>query len=795
MKHLLLFSCLALALISCNPNTHKTKDLTGFIPDNSAFIIKTKTLGTLESDLKNSTVIKRLSKAGLLDSITKQTKAFDSLKIKDDALICISNTNDISYITRLSNDFKLDSATQKATANLHKIIVDSVVVASTSKDIINRLDSNKTPEEIEFTKLYKAFDKSPLTVFVNQAKAAPLTDSIYKPQTYRLKNLSNWMALDADVGQDYILLNGVSVITDTLPKLLNVFKNTTAKTNRTASVSPQNIDGFISLTFDNFQTFYKNLQAYNGTSRDSIPLGLFKNAQEIGLIYKDDALAIAIRTLDIIETKDALLDEQNIASTFRQTAIFNYSKTDFFKTTLQPFVHKTIDKYTIIEDVVVFSNSEDFLNDIIAGQQNKKVVSTADAFQDAMTDLSSQSSMLMVANTPRFKLVLEQNSSEGLKGNIKQLNLDDYPFCAVQFIQDNGFLHTNAVLKKNQPKAIKNTITEQFSIVLDNPILTEPQIVKNHLTGQKEIVVQDVKNNLYLISNRGNVLWKKQLRGNILGQIEQIDMYKNGRLQLAFATPHRVYVLDRNGKNVAPFPLKFNDKITQPLSVFDYDNRKNYRLLVTQDKHTLMFDDRGHRINGFKFQGAEKAISTQPHHFRIGMKDYIVFAAGNTLEILNRTGHTRINVKQQFDFSDNDIYLYNNTFSFTNTQGELVQVNQKGHAAKQNLMLGKKHTITTTSKTLVALDGNKLTIKSKTIDLDFGNYTKPKIFYLRDKIYIAVTDLQAQKAYLFDSQARPIDNFPVYGTSTLQLDNMDRDRNLEFVVKGEANNIILYQIN
>ena len=71
------------------------------------------------------------------------------------------------------------------------------------------------------------------------------------------------------------------------------------------------------------------------------------------------------------------------------------------------------------------------------------------------------------------------------------------------------------------------------------------------------------------------MLWKKQLDGAILGKIEQIDMYKNGRLQLAFATPNRVYVLDRNGKEVAPFPLKFNDKVTQPLSVFNYDIKQH----------------------------------------------------------------------------------------------------------------------------------------------------------------------------------------------------------------------------
>ena len=49
--------------------------------------------------------------------------------------------------------------------------------------------------------------------------------------------------------------------------------------------------------------------------------------------------------------------------------------------------------------------------------------------------------------------------------------------------------------------------------------------------------------------------------------------------------------------------------------------------------------------------------------------------------------------------------------------------------------------------------------------------------------------------YLFDSQTKLISNFPVYGNSVITLDNIDSDKKLEFVVKGEDNSIIVYKIN
>ncbi|CAN0370319.1 unnamed protein product, partial [Ectocarpus sp. 4 AP-2014] len=60
---------------------------------------------------------------------------------------------------------------------------------------------------------------------------------------------------------------------------------------------------------------------------------------------------------------------------------------------------------------------------------------------------------------------------------------------------------------------------------------------------------------------------------------------------------------------------------------------------------------------------------------------------------------------------------------------------------------------------------------------------------------ISVTDTQSQKVYLFDSNAKLLPNFPVYGTSGIDLENIDKDPPLEFVVQAEKNSVIIYEIN
>ncbi len=208
-----------------------------------------------------------------------------------------------------------------------------------------------------------------------------------------------------------------------------------------------------------------------------------------------------------------------------------------------------------------------------------------------------------------------------------------------------------------------------------------------------------------------------------------------------------------------------------------------------------MYDTKGKTVRGFDYKNNDSAIITQPKHFRIGSKDYIVFAAGKTLKILNRQGNARISVKDKIRFSDNELYLYQNKFTTTNTLGQLVQIDTQGKLSTKNLNLTDKHHIETTSKTLVAMSENKLIIKSRTIDLDYGEYTAPKVFYLNDKIYVTTTDLQSKKVYLFDSQAKAIPNFPVFGTSAAELQKLDRDAGLELITQSDNKNIVVYKLH
>ncbi|WMI64217.1 ribonuclease HII [Aestuariibaculum sp. YM273] len=806
------FSLLLLLTFSCtNTKTNRFQPI-DYIPENTSVVLKTSNLESLKSSINNSDLLKKFSKTKPYTKLESQLEPITLLKPKGDLLICFSKpeTDSLKYtvITKYDKQLvKTDSlpnyheeqvanskqSITKSTYNkstFYSTVIDSMFIASSSLNIIEGAFNNNITQNEELEKIYNTTSNDRTLSALLKAEN-PVLKSFFIEDTLALSSFTNYLAVDIDVSQNEIYINGITKANDSTESLINIFKNTVAQENQIQNITPSNTDGFLSFTFRNFENLKTNLKAYK--KQDSIPTNteLFNNTVEVGVIYQDNDRAIVLNSIDVIATEDALISEQNIIDTFRETEIYSFSKSDMFSNTFSPLItFNNATKYCILDNFFVFADNMDFIQSIITNYQNKTTLNEKDVFIQAKEQLVDASSLMLVVNPTTLKQVVSKNFNEDLN-----INVDDYNISALQFIYDNNFSHVNGIIKKGKARAEENAVSEELNIKLDNDILNSPQFVKNHITGEKEIVVQDIKNNLYLISNKGKIHWKKQLQGAVLGHIEQIDIYKNGRLQLTFATPNRVYIIDRNGKDVSPFPMKFNDKITQPLAVFDYDNNKNYRLLVTQGKHVLMYNDDAKLVKGFTFKSADDAIITTPKHFRIGTKDYIVLKTTDKLYILDRTGKTRVKPKTSYAYSTEPVFVYNNTFTTTGVNGHLISVDTKGNVASRNLNLSEKHTLTTSTKSLVAQSENKLTIKSKTIELDYGNYTAPGFFYLNDKIYISITDLQTHKIYLFDSQAKLLPNFPVYGNSPIELDNINKDRNLEFVTKGESNSILLYQLN
>jgi hypothetical protein len=345
------------------------------------------------------------------------------------------------------------------------------------------------------------------------------------------------------------------------------------------------------------------------------------------------------------------------------------------------------------------------------------------------------------------------------------------------------------------PKKDQRGVSPLMSLQLENPISYGPQWVKNHINKKQEILVQDHKNQLYLFDNNGKLLWKKELQGPIQGKVAQVDLYKNGRLQLAFTTTNQWLVLDRNGNEVPPFNKTFKDGNLSPLAVFDYDNNKEYRFVFGQGKDIYMYDRNAKNVRGFKYNKTKSSLLEAPKHFKISGNDYLVFKGiDGSLDILNRIGKTRVKTAKNYSFSDNEIAILDKQFSFTDLQGNLIQINTKGKESKRPLKVNAAHRTAMKFNQLVVLEDNILYSKGKKAVLEYGIYTPPSIFKIKQKIYLSITDTQNKKVYLFNSDLKNLGGFPVYGGGEIDLVESSENGTLILVTKDKENSLVVYQL-
>ncbi|MDG1661103.1 MAG: ribonuclease HII [Winogradskyella sp.] len=780
-KHLLYI--IILVSFSCSERYKTKTDVSEIIPSSHHTIIKVNAFSDLKAISQKNIPFKEfkikdlLSKAEFLNttkpiyfSISDNNYTFITEYSK--SLLQVDSISDILSKKILDNDV-IKTVNNKDT--LYHKIINGFFFGSENYKLV---DTIKKKSNSQLKKLLTTIDSKAEASIIFKNKSD--NDLILKRNT--LKNSTEYEVLDLNMEGDDISYSGFVRNNDTLFRK-NVFRNTIPQEFDLANIIPKDVESFTRIAFDDYLIFSENISKLNATEKDSTS-DILNLSNEVSVIKTKFGEAITIGTLDENLLEEVVSEELNANSeAFKDVPIFKFEKDSIFRDRFLPFF--SLEKASlgfVYGNFAVFSNDKKTLQHIISQKVNNQTLATSEKFKDISMQLADESSYLIYKN------------GEGLYDFLNR-PAKGYNANAVQYVYETNFAHINGILSKYKKRPSGNSITDDFTISLTSEILMQPQTVKNHRNNSYEIVVQDVLNNLYLISNSGQILWKRKLEGGILGKVKQIDIYKNGRLQLAFATPNYVYIIDRNGKDVGPFPKKFNDNITKPLSVFDYDNRKNYRLLVTQNKSLIMYNTEAKRVNGFKYKKASNTISSQPKHFKIGSKDYIVFSQGEKLEVLNRQGKERITVKGNIEFSNNSIYLYQNKFTTLTNTGQLAQVDTDGYINLKPFDLDTNSNINTTSKTLVAMSDNKLKIKSKILDLDFGNYTMPRIFYLYDKIYISTTDLDAKKVFIYDSQGKLLPNFPVFGTASIDLQNLDKKRGLELITQSDNKTIIVYKIN
>jgi hypothetical protein len=164
------------------------------------------------------------------------------------------------------------------------------------------------------------------------------------------------------------------------------------------------------------------------------------------------------------------------------------------------------------------------------------------------------------------------------------------------------------------------------------------------------------------------------------------------------------------------------------------------------------------------------------------------------LNLLSRRGKSRIKVTKKFKFSEIPIAKEGSKFVIITVDNKKESISQNGKVTSLSLDVSANYSFSIKGTTKVTLDDNLLRIKGKLVELPFGIYTKPKIFFANRTTYISITETQENKVYVYNSTGSLIKGFPVFGTSVASISKSSKKGGLKIVVRGEKNEIIEYSL-
>jgi hypothetical protein len=186
---------------------------------------------------------------------------------------------------------------------------------------------------------------------------------------------------------------------------------------------------------------------------------------------------------------------------------------------------------------------------------------------------------------------------------------DSYPSLRVQLST-----HT---LKSNKVQVMERDTTVE--------VPAGPYTVYNYYTKKNNQLYQNASLSICLNDENGKGVWGIPFKESLCGRVQDIDYYKNGKIQFLFAAGDRLYLLDRLGHWVNGFPVKLPKAVLLGPDVYDFTGAGGYTVMVLHKDNSLeRYNLHGQKPDGWKGISAPETVKNLPELLEVKGKNYWV---------------------------------------------------------------------------------------------------------------------------------------------------------------------------
>lgn len=812
MRQFLALLAFILLIVACDDKAAvKDNPLIQHIPEDSKIILHTEDLDEVVEYASSLDIYDQISGLSRIKEIQKSASFLSHYDLRDPSFVTLSiegkNEVVITLITEAATS-RVDSTTESKelvydSKALFTDVVDNtsyyytnyngVHIASSSRLVLESLMRREIDNYIfdeEFNDIFNRTSGADLAVYAKGSNDEWLKQFLLGKNINDRTKDGLWYELEPQISNHQFRLDGIITYKDSIKMYQSLFNKVIPQKNKLINITPINTVSFMSVTYKNADQLYANLNNYH-TTQLKLPVlqkTILANTDEFAELEISGSTALAF-SLKPYETLFIDIDSLSVSDyTYRDKKIYELNqalKTSSFK----PLMHtRTYTHATQFSNYLIFAENQATLETIISNLQNNTVIGKQLWWEEARSSLSDNSTLLKLYNINALKEKASVTSTADKK-TLKKVNSDTHPLWISQYVHEDEYAHYHFII----PTAVSDqsrSLTSQMATYRSQlPIIAGPFLFPNHITKKHDIAFQDEDHVLHLISSKGELLWSKPLDSKVSGGIHVVDGYKNGRKQLVFSTSDKVYYVDRKGRDVNAYPITFKNGVTQPVSVFDYDNSRNYRFLVTSKERLTMLNIQGKKVSGFNYK-SNGMITTAPQHYRSGTKDYICFAREDQpVAILNRIGKTRTSVSQVLNIKGS-LYFDENSILLQTTDNEKAVINlTTGVVEKESAGMSNSSVYKMENGLEVIQNNNVIEINGEELELPYGTYTRAQIAIIDGKPYVHLIEQGDHKVYILNEEARIIPGLPVYGKEAAAIEQSD----IRYLVTKDERDIIIYK--
>jgi hypothetical protein len=773
-----------------------------------------------------------------------------------------SVSNNIEPTYRDYDDVDIATIYPTKKDSLSYVILKGILMISAKKSLveasIRQLKSGiSIANDKNFSKIISTAGKNAdANIYLNYKNLPNILNHFINPTLKReynaIPDFADFSGWDITIKPNAFMLNGFTQANDSTANFLNLFLNQKPQKIELTKVLPSKTAFFLFWGISNVKTFQHDYQKYLITKKyatgykkyiEDINKKYHINIQQSMLDWIDNEIALvitepsssnyinnsyavirsnniedAINSLNTLTDSVNNIDHSEIDTSSYRNHIINHLK---LANVLSHLFGNQFDKinnnyFTSIDDYIVFANTSEALNSFINDFENNKTLSNDKNYQSFSENISNDANIYMYSSIARSTNIYRTFVSEELAKNIEdKVDLfNKFEGIGVQFTSSNKLFYSNIYLKYNPHfKKEMGTIWESK---LDTSISSKPQVLINHNTKAKEIFVQDDANKIYLINNTGKIIWRKQLNEKIMSNIIQIDALNNNKLQMLFNTKSAIYILDRNGNEMRSFPIRLKSSATNPISVFDYEQNKDYRIFVACENNTIeCYKTNGKKLTDFKLGKTNYKVKLPIQYFNFNGKDHLCAVdEKGKIYIFNRKGEISIQMKENLAPAIHTFFTEqgkdkNSTFIIAaDTLGDIIKINLSGN--KERIKIQNFESFTDFNykdlnndkiKEYIFLTKNELNVFSKDKSLLFNYEFKeeviPKLQYFsypEGKDKIGVVSRSQNEIYLFNENGTICKDFPLTAKTPFEISDLNNQGFYNLISGSSNNSIYVYQL-